>query len=187
MITEKAEMPPETLSDLLPEIDKLKGDKLRTFAEEAFGIHAEESVSDVKLRKQLREIAASQRENADKANLEAAEELAAVEPDDNPPVRGKFRNLLDPGVDVEFSYDCGKGIDFSRNYHLYDGQETTIPYKVMLHLQSLKIPDDKYDLDPATGHMTLIKKGFRDRFAFEPFFTAEQIVALSAEKKGKVE
>ncbi len=76
-------------------------------------------------------------------------------------VRVKFINNETPGVPLEFTYE---GI----RYNLVPGQEYDLPYSVVNHLNSLAVPDPKFEIDPATQQLKEVSRTMKHRFTCHP-------------------
>lgn len=76
-------------------------------------------------------------------------------------VRVKFINNESPGIPLEFTYE---GI----RYKLDPGLEYELPYSVVNHLNSLAVPDPKFEMDPATGQMKEVSRTMKHRFTCHP-------------------
>lgn len=87
----------------------------------------------------------------------ATEEKAKKEKSKVEKIKVSFRLGENEGNPAEFTYQ-GKG------YILYNGTEVTLPIDVVEHLNSLKYPQYKYEIDEKTGQMVSKLVGYRHRF-----------------------
>jgi len=81
-----------------------------------------------------------------------------------PKIRAQFNNIEDPGMTLEFTKE---GLHFKFEH----GKEYDMPVAIMTYLNSLCVPDDKYELvDDGLGHKQLkgISRGVRHRFSCIP-------------------
>jgi|TARA_R100000501_G_C2583031_1_gene85584 hypothetical protein len=105
----------------------------------------------VEAERNVRQAAADQ-------TAETTEKMATK---DDPAISVKFINVESPGADVAFDYEGGK-------YHLYHNQTCELPKSVVRHLNSLVVPDNKYEIDPATQQIKGVVEGVKNRFTVLP-------------------
>jgi len=73
----------------------------------------------------------------------------------------RFTHLEFPKAGIQFTY---RGI----GYKLDDNQEISLPIEVIEHLNSLAVPERKYEEDPTTGQMKPGPVTLRHRFSCVP-------------------
>ena len=69
-----------------------------------------------------------------------------------------------------------------RRWHLLDGNNYKLPLHIIEHVNSLKIPESRFEEDPQTGQMTHIVTYMRHRFTCQPI-NLSQIVGAKDDKK----
>lgn len=96
----------------------------------------------------------------------------------------RFTNNESPKADIDFTLqDPLKDEKPStwRRWHLLDGETYKLPLHVIEHLNGLKVPESKYDIDPSTGQLTHISTTMRHRFSCIPV-NLGQIMASESDK-----
>lgn len=76
-------------------------------------------------------------------------------------IKVRFTHLEFPKAALQFTY---RGI----GYHMEDNQEISLPVEVIEHLNSLAVPERKYEEDIATGQMKPGPITLRHRFSCIP-------------------
>lgn len=73
----------------------------------------------------------------------------------------RFTNNEFPSAPADFVFE---GI----RYHLEPGKEYTLPYSVINHINSLMVPDPRYETDPVTGQLKIKENVQRARWSAHP-------------------
>jgi hypothetical protein len=105
----------------------------------------------------------------------ATEEKAKKEKSKAEKIKVSFRLGENEGNPAEFTFQ-GKG------YILYNGTEVTLPVDVVEHLNSLKYPQHKFEVDEKTGQMVSKLVGYKHRF-----FCVPVDMRQAAEKQAQAE
>ena len=84
----------------------------------------------------------------------------------------RFTHLEFPKSDLHFTY---RGVQ----YVLNDSQEISLPLEVIEHLNSLAVPESKYDIDATTGQLHKIDTVLRHRFSCIPVNLAQIVTNRS--------
>lgn len=109
-------------------------------------------------------------QKTDESKAGTQEEIAAKRPPvnnyDPKKYKGKkllirFTHLEFPKAELQFTY---RGV----RYHLKDSKEISLPLEVIEHLNSLAIPEAKYELDEKTGQLHQTETVLRHRFSCIP-------------------
>lgn len=137
---------------------KMTKEQLIQYGNDILGVKVDSSLSKEKMIEGLEKTKKAQQEAATKQTKSSAEKAAT--PDD-PLVEVTFAHIEFPGADLECTIEGHK-------YHLFHGQKYKLPISVIEFLNSRQVPDDKYDIDPATKQVTGISKGVRNRFSCIP-------------------
>jgi len=157
-------------------------DKLLDYARDNLGLSIPANMTKAKI---IEAIEKYQAEVVKISQIEAKEAGETVADDTDPMVNMKFVNNESPGTDVEFAYDSGKGLKKGQKcprYHFFDGEEYNVPYSVVERLNSLRVPDNRWVIDPETKMIRGIKKGWRNRFSCQLTMSREDVMRLQAMK-----
>jgi len=80
----------------------------------------------------------------------------------------RFTHLEFPKAELHFNY---RGV----KYELADSQEISMPLEVIEHLNSLAVPESKYEVDVATGQLHKTDTVLRHRFSCIPVNLAQLV------------